>query len=450
MIRTLILLLLVLLVSTLKGVSQFLHKDKLVAYYPLDGNGKDESGNLQHGIITRGVTPVADRKGREGKAMLFNGTDGMIQITETKKLDYLPNQFSFTAWVNIKKWDQSVFWPLAGTDKVAPIFCKSYQTQDFQYRWGCTDKGFYMDGNVTTEVPNVLQKKGISLNKWTFIAACFDGNYARYYVDGSMIAEVFNPYRYELDDNNLVIGCDYPGAPFALDYFNGSMDELRIYKKSLFAKEVYALFKEDFTENIFVKGNVFDKKTGNKIPAFLTLKSSSNGELKSECNEQKEFEFKLTSNEKVYIKIAVLGYLKFSDSISLDSVTDNIFRKNFYLQPIIVGEGIVLKNILFVKSKTELLPESYPELDKLVRTMKDNPSLEIELGGHTDNIGSIELNQKLSEQRAQAVKNYLISRGIQAFRVSGVGYGGTHPLSTVNSEQDKKLNRRVEFKILKF
>lgn len=109
------------------------------------------------------------------------------------------------------------------------------------------------------------------------------------------------------------------------------------------------------------------------------------------------------------------------------------------------GEAVVLRNVFFEQSDYRLLPASYDELDKLVRTMQQQPDLRIEIAGHTDNQGDPRLNLALSENRAKVVANYLIRRGIREDRLDYKGYGGTRPLTDNASESARAQNRRVEF-----
>jgi outer membrane protein OmpA-like peptidoglycan-associated protein len=110
-----------------------------------------------------------------------------------------------------------------------------------------------------------------------------------------------------------------------------------------------------------------------------------------------------------------------------------------------VGKALILKNVFFEQSKYTLLPESYPELDKLARTMQQNPTIRIEISGHTDNIGDPRLNLSLSEFRARVVMNYLARHGIAENRIETKGYGGTRPLVGNTTESEREQNRRVEF-----
>ena len=100
-------------------------------------------------------------------------------------------------------------------------------------------------------------------------------------------------------------------------------------------------------------------------------------------------------------------------------------------------------------SKAILRSESYVELDKLFAVLQENPGMQIEIDGHTDNVGDAILNMQLSIDRANAVRDYLIKKVIVHTRIITKGFGGTKPVSSNDTEETKKLNRRVEFTILK-
>lgn len=112
------------------------------------------------------------------------------------------------------------------------------------------------------------------------------------------------------------------------------------------------------------------------------------------------------------------------------------------------GEPIVLKNILFASGSAELLSASYAELDRLEAELKSMPSVHIEVSGHTDNLGSANTNLILSEHRAKSVVEYLASKGIEKNRLTYKGHGSSKPLASNDSEEGRKLNRRVEFVVI--
>lgn len=116
---------------------------------------------------------------------------------------------------------------------------------------------------------------------------------------------------------------------------------------------------------------------------------------------------------------------------------------------IVVGSTIELNNVEFDFNKATLRSESFEELDNVVKFLSDNPSVEIELAGHTDNIGDDNYNLKLSQERAESVKNYLTGKGIAGSRLIAKGYGESRPIATNQTEQGRDQNRRVEFTILK-
>ncbi|HET6512004.1 MAG TPA: OmpA family protein [Candidatus Kapabacteria bacterium] len=109
---------------------------------------------------------------------------------------------------------------------------------------------------------------------------------------------------------------------------------------------------------------------------------------------------------------------------------------------------IALNNIFFDFNKATLRKESITELKNLVKLLKDNPKLRIEIAGHTDSIGTADINERLSQMRAEAVKQYLVDWGITSTRLRAKGYGSTRPVATNETEEGRQQNRRTEFEIL--
>jgi outer membrane protein OmpA-like peptidoglycan-associated protein len=121
---------------------------------------------------------------------------------------------------------------------------------------------------------------------------------------------------------------------------------------------------------------------------------------------------------------------------------------DFQLQPIVKNAAVVLNNIFFEVDKYQLEEKSKTELIEVVRLLKENPSLRVEIGGHTDDTGIDAYNQQLSLNRAGAVLSFLQSQGISAERVTKKGYGSQKPLKPNDSEENRQFNRRIEFKVL--
>ncbi len=122
---------------------------------------------------------------------------------------------------------------------------------------------------------------------------------------------------------------------------------------------------------------------------------------------------------------------------------------NIELSPMGIGQRFEIHDLFFVQSRAEILPESMKTLDNLAMILKANPTMVIELGGHTDNIGSKKANLQLSKSRAESVKDYLLEQGIRETRLKTAGYGSKFLKNQGNDIESRKENRRVEVKILK-
>jgi outer membrane protein OmpA-like peptidoglycan-associated protein len=144
------------------------------------------------------------------------------------------------------------------------------------------------------------------------------------------------------------------------------------------------------------------------------------------------------------------GYLPVIEELPLEGVMKYTeIRKDFLLVPIAIGEPVRLSHVYFHQGKAILKPESYPELDRLAETLQLNSKMKIELEGHTDNVGNKSLLLKLSQDRVAEVKGYLVKKGVSRDRIKGRGYGPTRPLVPNDTDENREMNRRVEFKVLK-
>jgi outer membrane protein OmpA-like peptidoglycan-associated protein len=127
---------------------------------------------------------------------------------------------------------------------------------------------------------------------------------------------------------------------------------------------------------------------------------------------------------------------------------DSTYEKDIALRPITMNASETLKNIQFELNSSKLQDISLIELNKLLQLMNDNPSIKVQINGHTDNSGTDEHNMQLSVDRAKAVADYLISKGIDAKRLSWKGFGSTKPIADNTTEEGRALNRRTEFVII--
>jgi outer membrane protein OmpA-like peptidoglycan-associated protein len=167
----------------------------------------------------------------------------------------------------------------------------------------------------------------------------------------------------------------------------------------------------------------------------------------------------LPSGKNYGLAVKAEGYLFHSENFNIpDSAAYQEIVKNIDMKPIEIGQTIVLKNIFYDYNKATLRKESINELDRLVKLLNDNPTLKIELSAHTDSRGSDAYNQKLSQERAQSVVNYLIEHGISKDRLVAKGMGETQPIyddayiSKLPTKEEQEWahqqNRRTEFKII--
>jgi len=157
----------------------------------------------------------------------------------------------------------------------------------------------------------------------------------------------------------------------------------------------------------------------------------------------------LPSGKNYGIAVRKTDYLFHSENFDLpaDAAYQEVV-KDIHLKNIAVGSKIVLRNIFFDFDKFTLRPESTAELERLIKLLMDVPSMRIELSGHTDSKGSAVYNQKLSENRAKAVVEYLVQHGIDGKRLEYKGFGMDQPMADNKTDEGRQLNRRTEFKIL--
>ena len=146
------------------------------------------------------------------------------------------------------------------------------------------------------------------------------------------------------------------------------------------------------------------------------------------------------------VEVVARDYLFYLDILDLSSADpDQMIARNFGLDPIEVGATVVLENIFFELNKATLKPESFPQLEQVLEFMNGNPSVRMEISGHTDNTGSLRLNTRLSQARAQAVVDWLTERGVAVGRLDAKGYAFSQPIAPNNTAEGRAKNRRVQF-----
>jgi OOP family OmpA-OmpF porin len=210
------------------------------------------------------------------------------------------------------------------------------------------------------------------------------------------------------------------------------------------------IFLTPIAKKLVVAGTLFNKKTeeaiGGKVD--LVLKSNRKSNFKVDAPGGK-YEQEISEPGWYVLTGSADGYLNGVDSVKVNSEEETPVIKDLYLQKIEVGVTVRLKNIYFDYDKTTLKSASFVELNKVVEILKQNGHVEIEIAGHTDSHGSDTYNLTLSQGRSQAVVDYLISQGIESFRLKAHGYGESKPIDTNDTDAGAANNRRVEFTVLK-
>jgi len=201
-----------------------------------------------------------------------------------------------------------------------------------------------------------------------------------------------------------------------------------------------------------LKGTITDAVTSQPLEADIEIIDNEKNESVARFNSNSatgNYLVSLPSGKNYGIAVNAKGYLFHSENVNIPPATgyQEIIR-DIALQKIIVGSKTRLNNIFFDYDKATLRKESIAELDRLVTLLKNTPGLRIQISGHTDNRGSADYNQKLSENRAKAVVDYLIEKGIAQDRLQYKGYGFSSPVATNDNEEGRQMNRRTEFEIL--
>jgi outer membrane protein OmpA-like peptidoglycan-associated protein/tetratricopeptide (TPR) repeat protein len=205
------------------------------------------------------------------------------------------------------------------------------------------------------------------------------------------------------------------------------------------------------SKTLWVKGKVFDSKTKKGLPSAVELTDLATHEVlsKVQTDETGTYLVTLPVGKDYAFNVNRKGYLFYSENFPLsNNVPDSTYNIDIPLEPLHANATVILKNIFFDVNRYELKPESSTELDNIVELLKENPSLKIQINGHTDNVGKPADNLKLSNNRANAVIQYLIAKGIDPKRLSSKGWGETQPLADNSSEEGRARNRRTEMKVM--
>jgi outer membrane protein OmpA-like peptidoglycan-associated protein len=253
------------------------------------------------------------------------------------------------------------------------------------------------------------------------------------------------PINNHQEQYSLVITADGERGYYSHEELTGPNDS-KIYEFTV--PEEYRI---KYTSNT-VKGIVRDRVTRQPLQAQVELYELKKNELVSYVNSDSmtgNYLIVLTQGADYGLYVNSAGYLFKSLNFNYEVGTN--------LEPLIIdidldkassGASVVLNNIFFDTDKFDLGEKSITELDKIGRFLKESPDIRVEISGHTDDQGADSYNQQLSQKRAKAVRDYLVSKGIDLKRLKEVGYGSKRPLRPNDSEASRQANRRIEFRII--
>jgi len=206
---------------------------------------------------------------------------------------------------------------------------------------------------------------------------------------------------------------------------------------------------------VVAEGKIINAETKEPVVARITYQNLPYGNRMGVINNS-SFSFPLFDGERYSITVEASGFA--SAKYMLDPTEANgtnrivkdieLHHTTGATKKHTVGHVMRLDNLIFEVAKSKIDPDSYAELDLLVKMMNEHKSLVIQLEGHTDYLGDPGKNMKLSEQRVDAVRDYLVGKGIHKNRIKLKAFGGTQPLSRDNTPEGHRLNRRVEVRIL--
>ena len=202
----------------------------------------------------------------------------------------------------------------------------------------------------------------------------------------------------------------------------------------------------------WVRGNISDKKSGSPIPALLNLMDAQTGKAVTQvqADDNGNYLVTLQAGSNYLLTIRQPGYFFHSEIFEMKRTADARPQQlDVRLQPLAADSTIILRHVYFETNKSTLADSSRAELLALAELLRENPTIIVEIGGHTDNIGSASDNLSLSKRRAEAVVHFLKDQGIPGERLQAKGYGSTRPISDNSTTEGRAKNRRSEMKILR-
>ena len=427
----------------------------------VDGNWQTAT-YLSNQINTPRYNEGAQSISQDGKVLFFTGCnrpDGMgrcdIYISQKKGNDW-SKPFDMPPPINTTGWESQ---PSISADGRTLYFTSNRKGGYGGYDiWKSTlsDKGWSQPENLGPNINTSMDEQSAFIhpddstlyfcsNGWPGLGG-MDLFVSRLGQDGKWQKPVNlgYPINSSGDENGLTLTANGTYAFFASNKLSGQ-DGFDIYTFELPPE----LRPRQVT---YVKGIVEDAVTKQPLESaveIIDLEKNTPVYQDYSSAEQGDFLATLTTGKNYGLNISRDGYLFYSANFSLiGHENKNPFNLLALLQPIEIGNKVILNNIFFDTNRFLIKDESKTELQKLLDFLNLNKTVKIEVSGHTDNVGSDQANQILSENRAKAVYQYLIDNGIDPSRLSFKGYGETQPVATNDTDEGRARNRRTEFKIM--
>ena len=222
----------------------------------------------------------------------------------------------------------------------------------------------------------------------------------------------------------------------------------------LFFLQTYLLFSQGSRPVVLISGRVLNERNMQPVDAevriiYEILPEGKEAGIARQNPLNGDYKIILPYGKKYAYFALAEGYYSVTRNLDVVNLTEytEIDEQNLFLAPLKIDQVSILNSIFFKGRTSEMLTESYPELNRFFQFLKTNKKIEIELSGHTDNEGKAEENLKISKERAQKVADYLIKKGIKETRITIKGYGQTCPITFNSDPEGKKRNNRIEFKI---
>jgi outer membrane protein OmpA-like peptidoglycan-associated protein len=202
---------------------------------------------------------------------------------------------------------------------------------------------------------------------------------------------------------------------------------------------------------VTLNGKVINTKTGKQLEEGIEVRMRVNGiESPAFVYDVKTaaFTLKLPVGFNYDLTPGVINFYNKFEPVDLTNATPmSKIVRNFYVTPIEVGQSVDIENIYFETGRAALKPESFRSLNALIQFLNEYPNVRVEIGGHTDNVGTAAINDKISEERALSVAEYVVSQGIPSHRIVSKGYGFNKPKASNRTAEGRAQNRRVDFTI---